>query len=92
MRLPLIESSPERLGEGRGGPGDDGVLAGQVDSQRGDVGAELGDGLERRDAGQFTGLGHRLARKVIGEGRLARHFSSKEPTGQSGHFDLCCRR
>ena len=36
---------PQRLGEGRSRPGGDGVLARQVDSQRGHVGAELGDGF-----------------------------------------------
>ena len=53
MRLPLMATCVEGLGQGRGGAGGDGVLAGQVDAEGGDMGAEVGDGFERRDADEI---------------------------------------
>jgi len=48
----------DRLGERVAGAGLDGVLDRQVDAERGAVGPEIGDGLERRDAGKLESGGH----------------------------------
>ena len=48
----------DRLRQRVAGPGFDGVLEGQVDAEPGAMGAEVGDGLERGDAGELEGCGH----------------------------------
>ena len=48
----------DRLREGIAGAGFDSVFERQIDTEPGAMGAEVGDGLERGDAGELEGSGH----------------------------------
>ena len=59
--LPVDFILRDRLGEGVARSGFDGIFNRQFDPDGSAMGAEIRDGLKRRDAGKFERFGHRFS-------------------------------